>query len=688
MDNRIYIKTLKNFIPDSTDRLYFLIIIINTVFGLQILSSFFSMLVNFLRERPSVSLIQVAIYALVTFLLVFLAGFLFKKFSKQHLFLIVIIGVAVLRFVLQVIRIAPLSLAASALGMVFWIMSLIFFISLAQQRRIKLFFTVFPAVLFGFAINTSINGLLGTWDMIWRPEPLIIFIIFAFVIFKIRLALGASFVFENQKSYTDGSKSVFYSLVILMPFVFLQLFQFQNIAALDAKTGFAPILSSGIIIASNSAALAFSYLISIKRFKLPITIISAILVVLSFWPEVTGSLYIAQTVLGNIASWWLLLAILNRAVSFSKEKIPLRNISALGLSGVFLFIFAFIYYGSYDLNLPIKSWMIPVFISAALAVFGILSVALKNKVRLKAATQPDRDNFSGSYNSANTESRFGIPKDLKSSIFTKGIDKFAMIFLIISLFIVPVVLDIPSGYNPDTAVQKDNIRVLNYNIHQGFNIDGYLDLENIARVIEKNDADIVSLNEVSRGWIINGSADTYEWLADRLSMEYKLFMPASDSIWGNAILSRYPLKLENSGFLPRLDAPLRRSYILAEADLSTLGIKNISIFTTHLHHIAGEGFKRETQVKSILDLLKKRSRTIISGDFNAKTEDPEIRLITEAGFIDSQLALGKQDELTWVHYEPFKRIDYIWVTPDIKISDFTVTYSKASDHLAISVDIK
>ena len=121
-------------------------------------------------------------------------------------------------------------------------------------------------------------------------------------------------------------------------------------------------------------------------------------------------------------------------------------------------------------------------------------------------------------------------------------EKYALVFLMLSLFIVPAVLDLPSAYSPATAIQRDSVKVMHYNIHQGFNIDGYQDLESIARVIEKNGADIVSLNEVSRGWVVNGSADLYEWLADRLDMEYKLFMPASDLVWGNAVLSRYPLK--------------------------------------------------------------------------------------------------------------------------------------------------
>ena len=49
---------------------YFLVVAINTFFGLQILKVFLSLLVNFLRERPNISLTDVGIYAAVTFILV------------------------------------------------------------------------------------------------------------------------------------------------------------------------------------------------------------------------------------------------------------------------------------------------------------------------------------------------------------------------------------------------------------------------------------------------------------------------------------------------------------------------------------------------------------------------------------------------------------------------------------------
>ena len=58
---------------NNSSLLYFALITINTFFGLQILSTFISLLSNFLRERPNMSLTDVGIYALVTFIMVFFA---------------------------------------------------------------------------------------------------------------------------------------------------------------------------------------------------------------------------------------------------------------------------------------------------------------------------------------------------------------------------------------------------------------------------------------------------------------------------------------------------------------------------------------------------------------------------------------------------------------------------------------
>ncbi|MDD3521321.1 MAG: hypothetical protein PHU65_08850 [Actinomycetota bacterium] len=334
---------------------YFTLIVINTVFGLQMLNSFFSLLVNFFRERPAISLYHVAIYAFVTFAIVFLAGILFKFIEKRKLFLILIFALGIARFILQTNRTGPVSLFISALGTIIWIASIIFFISLVQQRKIKLFFTFFPSILLGFAINSALSGLFGTWDIIWRGDNQIIFFVLLIIAAQTVLAIILSNDLRAETKYSDGSNAVFYSLVFLMPFIFLQLYQFQNIAALNARTGLVTRSSLSLIILSNFLALLFVYLIEVKKIRIILTIIASIIFILSFWPETSGTVYIIQIIFGNIAGWWLILLLLNKAVSRSSQKVPWKNCCALAVSGLLLFIFAFVYYGTYDINLPLKS---------------------------------------------------------------------------------------------------------------------------------------------------------------------------------------------------------------------------------------------------------------------------------------------------------------------------------------------
>ncbi|MBM3701084.1 MAG: hypothetical protein FJW68_09270 [Actinobacteria bacterium] len=672
MNNHQY-KILNSSIFANKSWHYFIIIVLNTLFGLQILSSFFSLLVNFLRERPAVGLFQVAIYALVTFLLVLPAGFLFRVINKRTLFMVIFISVSVARLFIQVCRWAPLSLAVSALGTILWMLSFIFIISLAQQRKIQLFFTFFPALVFGFALFSALNGLFGTWDMVWRLSHEVFLALITLVAIQAALIFYTAKNIENDKNYPDGSGAVFYSIAAYLPFVFLQLYQFQNIAAFNAITGSNTNLSLFIIVLSNTLALVFAYFIEKKILRVVLTVVFAVLFVLSFLPQITGIAYILQVLSGNIAGWWLLLILLNRAISRTSLKTPWKNTSAFTLSGILLFVFAFIYYGSYDMALPLKSWMIPIAAAVLISVFSLASIFNGLSFRKLMAGR---------------QNTYGSPDQSSAGFLSKkNLSKYLSVVLMLSLFIIPAILIIPLENKAETFVYKDSVRVMHYNIHQGFNIDGYQDLESIARVIEKNDADIICLNEVSRGWIINGSADVYAWLKSRLGMHYSIFMPASDLIWGNAILSKYPLNLIKSGFLPRMDAPLQRSYIYANVNLYGTSVENINIMGTHLHHIEGESEKRQAQVKALLEEWGGSGRTVICGDFNAVTGDKEIDMIKEAGFIDSQFALGKQDEFTWIFYEPYGRIDYIWVTPDIDISGLNVTYSRASDHLPISLEV-
>ena len=632
---------------------------LNTFFGLQILKTFLTLLQNYFNDRPSIGLIDVVIYALTTFALVFFTGFLYKmRFS--NLIWVLLGGIPVVRIIIQLNPWPPLSLAISALGTILWLASIVFFMSLLQHKIISLIYVFIPGFILGVSMDTATHGLLGTWDMVWRPSLFINVGILLCVVVQFWLIFNLSYELKEAKP-ADGRKTVFYTLIMFIPFIFLQLFKFQNIASHNAISGFSLIISTTVILLSNIAAFAFLYLFKLKKARLPIAIIAAVILILSFWPEINGFLYTLQTVLGNISAFWLLLVILDKATENSDNRNPWKNTFAVGISGVLFFIFTFLYYGSYNIVLPFKNWMIQISISAILGICALLSASLKY---IPSTEEKIKD-----------EGMKNLPK------------KFIPLYLMTVLLLVPILLILPPKNSEYPFKGELPVRIMNYNIRAGFNVKGYLDLEEIARIIEGNGADIVTLQEVTRGWVINGSVDNLEWLAGRLGMHY-FFMPAFDDVWGNAILSKYPMKILKKGFLPKAGAIQRRSYIFVNVEIPG---ENINIFCTHPHHIVEQPEIREKQIQEILKQWDGLERTAIMGDFNAQKGDKELEILYSSGLIDSQFELGKGENMTFIDIdtcEPLKRLDFIWTTPDLKISNFKVPFSTASDHLPVVVSVE
>ena len=49
---------------------------------------------------------------------------------------------------------------------------------------------------------------------------------------------------------------------------------------------------------------------------------------------------------------------------------------------------------------------------------------------------------------------------------------------------------------------------------------------------------------------------------------------------------------------------------------------------------------------------------------------------------------GRADELTWPSDRPERRIDYLWLSPDLAASGFAATDGTASDHRGIAVTVR
>jgi endonuclease/exonuclease/phosphatase family metal-dependent hydrolase len=223
---------------------------------------------------------------------------------------------------------------------------------------------------------------------------------------------------------------------------------------------------------------------------------------------------------------------------------------------------------------------------------------------------------------------------------------------------------------------------MTYNLHQGFNTEGQLDIEELARQIEAGGAEIVSLQEVPRGYLTTGSLDLVGWLANRLGMAF-VFGPASDVQWGNAVLSRYPIVNAEIHPLPPQDLLLQRSLLRATIDI---GAGEIVVIATHLHHIGADGAVRELQVAELLAAWDGAPGTVILGDLNGTPDAPEIGLLTDAGLLRASELWGLP-AFTFPSTAAFREIDYICFSPDLAGSVFRIYQTTASDHLPVAVTL-
>ncbi|GAI23130.1 unnamed protein product, partial [marine sediment metagenome] len=205
---------------------------------------------------------------------------------------------------------------------------------------------------------------------------------------------------------------------------------------------------------------------------------------------------------------------------------------------------------------------------------------------------------------------------------------------------------------------------MTYNLHNGFNTDGYLGMEALARVIEDNHPDIIALQEISRGWVVSGRLDMLTWLSQRLNMPY-VSGPTADPLWGNAILSRYPIVEYNNYDLPPRDLFLRRGFTSAVVDLG--GGNSLQVIATHFHHVGEDSAIRQLQSPVIVDFWDGAACTVILGDLNAEPDDPEMEMLRQVGLVDTLAEMEPPPVYTFHSVNLYQRIDYIWVSPDLKV---------------------
>ena len=246
--------------------------------------------------------------------------------------------------------------------------------------------------------------------------------------------------------------------------------------------------------------------------------------------------------------------------------------------------------------------------------------------------------------------------------------------------------ELPSAASLTSADRSiESLRVMTYNLHCGVDPRGDLGLEAMASAIEAEDPHIVALQEVSRGWTVNGSLDMVGWLAERLGMQFA-FAGTADPLWGNAVLSRLPILSAHPLELPSEELKLKRGSLDVTVGLG--GGASLRLLATHFHHRSDGSEVRQRQAATLLEQWNGSARTVILGDLNARPETPEISALRAARLVDAFERAGTGPGLTYSSGGPSKRIDYIWLSPDLEVVRAAVPATLASDHLPVLAELR
>lgn len=201
-------------------------------------------------------------------------------------------------------------------------------------------------------------------------------------------------------------------------------------------------------------------------------------------------------------------------------------------------------------------------------------------------------------------------------------------------------------------------RVLTYNIHHGEGMDGKIDLERIADVIRRSQADLVALQEVDRGVGRSGGVDQPAKLAALTDMQavFEKNIDVQGGEYGNAVLSRFPVVSHQNHSLPNVPGNEQRG--LLEVRVQIDGEK-LAFCVTHFDHQANDG-ERIASVAALRELIGNWEETpvIVAGDLNATPESRVVRQMRS--FLRDTSMDAKAESPSFPADAPDRQIDYIF----------------------------
>ena len=626
--------------------------------GMQLVRAMLALELWVLRDRMHWDAELIGALSLAIFATAFLTAPLRRLLGTRTTLLVTVGGLGMLRLIMQIWTGDPLvDLALAISGVVLFVLYLSTCLGyvLGEGATATRIFAL--GLLLGLSVDLVLHGAFGTYDISWDDRVGALIVVLVLTTLQWALLAGLlTLPKDRQKEAqsveaSEGPWRYVLPWLALGPFLFLQMLVFQNLARLVMLTEWAFPFAFTWIVLSHAAGIAAALwtLNHGQRSLWPFAIIvAAVLIAVLAAPSGGGVFDAALLLVGQVSSAVLLVVILDSMGRMTAGPGLARTTIAHGLGMILLVALVFGYYAVYDLDVPYNNVLLPPLAGLVLGICALVSMR---------SLPPERASAQVSW----------LPAQLA-----------------LVLVVVPLVWFITWETPDTTAGEGYPVRIMTYNLHNGFNTQGHLGMEAQARVIEAQSPDVLALQEVSRGWVINGSLDMLTWLSQRLELPY-VYGPTAGPLWGNALLTRYPILKWGAVDLPPRDLLILRGFLWVQLDVGDG--EELWVINAHYHHPEEDTAIRVRQTEVILDFWDGKDRTVFLGDLNTRLGEEPLAMLSQAGLYDAMDLAGIEPGFTTPPEEPQHRIDYIWVSGDLDVRDAVIPRSLASDHLPVVATI-
>ncbi len=237
------------------------------------------------------------------------------------------------------------------------------------------------------------------------------------------------------------------------------------------------------------------------------------------------------------------------------------------------------------------------------------------------------------------------------------------------------------------AADRSTVRVLSYNIHYGLGTDGVNDLERIAQVILRSEADIVGLQEIGT----KAMADKLGKLTGMRAVFGR--SKENDNSYGDAILCSHPFEWVGNEWIPSASSS-RYQAMAVDIDLSEQYGEGATVRLVNTHFDWLDSIGSQEARLATVDVIERAFcegsdlPMILTGDLNARPDSPPLAKLADRGWTQGT---PETELLTWEATHPDRQIDYALVAPtrawqivNIEVMDEPL----ASDHLPIVMELE